>query len=96
MATPEEEADPVAVQRQIEKAVRQLEKAGHSRGILWMERSLFAFAGMGAAAAGAALPPFGWLFTALSALGIGVATVVTRGGSANRVRLSAALAVEPC
>ena len=35
--------------------------------------------GYGAAAAGAyALPEYGWLFTALSSLGISVATVVTR------------------
>lgn len=81
MSEPDKEADPVAVQQQIEKAVQRLERAGHSRGILWMERSLLAFAGMGAAAAGEyALPHYGWLFTALSGLGIGVATVVTRAG----------------
>ena len=46
-----------------------------------MERSLWAFAGVGAAAAGAyALPQYDWLFAALSALGISVATVVTRAG----------------
>ena len=76
-----DEADPVVVQLQIEEAVQRLERAGHSRGILWTERSLWAFAGMGAAAAGAyALPQYGWLFTVLSSLGISVATVVTRAG----------------
>jgi hypothetical protein len=83
MSEPGGEADPVAVQQQIEEAVQRLERAGHSRGILWMERSLWAFAGLGAAAAGAyALPLYGWLFTALSGLGISVATVVTRAGVA--------------
>jgi hypothetical protein len=81
MSEPGDEADPVAVQQHIEKAVQRLERAGHSRGILWMERSLWAFAGVGAAAAGAyALPHYDWLFTALSGLGISVATVVTRAG----------------
>jgi hypothetical protein len=79
---PGHEADPVAVQQHIEKAVKRLERAGRSRGILWMERSLWAFAGLGAAAAGAyAAPDYGWLFTALSGLGISVATVVTRAGA---------------
>jgi len=81
MSTPDDEADPVAVQQQIEKAVQRLERAGHSRGILWVKRSLLAFAGMGAAAAGTyTSPQYGWLFTALSSLGISVATVVTRAG----------------
>lgn len=81
MSEPGDEADPVAVQQHIEKAVQRLERAGHSRGILWIERSLWAFGGLGAAAAGAyALPHYGWLFTALSGLGISVATVVTRAG----------------
>jgi hypothetical protein len=81
MSEPGDEADPVAVQQQIEKAVQRLERAGHGRGILWIERSLWAFAGMGAAAAGRyALPQYGWFFTALSSLGISVATVVTRAG----------------
>jgi hypothetical protein len=81
MSEPGDEADPAAVQQQIEKAVQRLERAGHSRGILWMERSLWAFGGMGAAAAGAyALPHYGWLLTALSSLGISVATVLTRPG----------------
>lgn len=81
MSTPGDEADPVAVQQQIEKAVHQLERAGHGRGILWMERSLWAFAGIGAAAAGAYAPThYNWLFNALSSLGISVSTVVTRAG----------------
>ena len=81
MSEPSDEANPVAVQQQIEKAVLRLERAGHGRGILWMERSLWAFAGMGAAATGAhALPQYDWLFAALSGLGISVATVVTRAG----------------
>jgi len=81
MSEPGDEADPVAVQQQIEKAVLRLERAGHGRGILWMQRSLWAFSGMGAAAAGAYAPPqYGWLFTALSSLGISVATVATRAG----------------
>jgi hypothetical protein len=78
---PAGEADPVQVQRKIKKAVRQMEKAGSSRGILWLERSLWALAGLGAAAAGKyALPTDDWLFAALSGLGISVATVVTRTG----------------
>lgn len=77
---PGDEADPVAVQQHIEKAVQRLERAGHSHGILWMERSLWAFTGMGAAAGAYALPHYSWLFTALSSLGISVATVVTRAG----------------
>jgi hypothetical protein len=81
MAEPGDEADPVAVQQQIQKAVQRLEQAGHARGIIWLKRSLWAFAGMGAAAAGAyALPHYGWLLTALSGLGISVATVTTRTG----------------
>ncbi|MGH3224354.1 MAG: hypothetical protein ACRDPY_37670 [Streptosporangiaceae bacterium] len=81
MSEPGDEADPLVVQKQIEKAVLQLERAGHHRGILWIKRSLWAFAGMGAAAAGAHAPPqYNWLFTALSSLGISVATVVTRAG----------------
>lgn len=81
MSEPGDEADPVVVQRQIEKSVRRLERAGQGRGILWMERSLWVFAGLGAAAAGVyALPHDAWLFTALSGLGISVATVITRAG----------------
>lgn len=81
VSEPGDEADPVVVQQQIEGAVQRLERAGHSHGILWAERSLWAFAGMGAAAAGVyALPQYGWLSTALSGLGISVATVVTRAG----------------
>ena len=53
MSGPGDEADPAAVQQQIEKAVQRLKRAGHGRGILWTERSLWAFAGLGAAAAGA-------------------------------------------
>jgi len=81
MSEPGDDADPVAVQQQIEKAVLRLERAGHGRGILWMERSLWAFAGMGAAAAGVyASPEYGWLFSTLSSLGISIATVITRPG----------------
>ena len=81
MSEPGDEADPAAVQREIQTAVQRLERAGHSRGILWMKRSLWAFGGMGTAAAGAfALPQYAWLLTALSGLSISVATVVTRPG----------------
>lgn len=81
MAEPGDHADPAAVQLHIEKAVQRLEQAGRARGILWLKRSLWAFAGMGAAAAGAYAPPqYGWLLSALSGLGISVATVVTRTG----------------
>jgi hypothetical protein len=38
MSEPGDEADPVAVQQHIEKAVQRLERAGHDRGILWMKR----------------------------------------------------------
>ena len=81
MSEPGEEADPAALQQQIETAVQRLQRVGHSCAILWTERSLWAFGGMGAAAAGAyALPDYGWLLTALSSLGISVAAVVTRPG----------------
>lgn len=79
MSGPGDDADPLAIQQHIEKAVQRLERAGHGRGILWMERSLWAFVGIGAAAAGAyGLPHESWLFNALSSLSISVATVVTR------------------
>jgi len=79
MSQPGDEADPIAVQQHIEKAVQRLERAARGRGILWLKRSLWAFAGMGAAATGAyALPQYDWLLTALSGLGIGIATVVAR------------------
>lgn len=85
---PASESDPAQVQREIEKAVKQikksvqqLEKAGHSAGIVWLKRSLLVLGGLGAAAAGAyLLPVYAWLFTALSGLGIGAATAVTRAG----------------
>lgn len=66
MSEPDDEADPMAVEQQIEKAVMRLERAGQSRGILWVQRGLCVFAGMGAAAAGAyAAPNYEWLFSAL-------------------------------
>jgi hypothetical protein len=76
-----------SVSRQkIEKAVQRLERAGHDRGIVWMKRSLWVLAGIGAAAAGVyALPAYAWLLTALSSLSIGVSTVVTRDGGSNEV-----------
>ncbi len=84
---PASEADPSQAQeieqavQQIEQAVKRLERAGHGSGILWLKRSLWVLGGLGAAAAGVyALPLYAWLFTALSGLGIGVATVVTRTG----------------
>jgi hypothetical protein len=81
MSEPDDEADPIAVQQQIEKAVMRLQRAGQSRGILWVQRGLCVFAGMGATAAGAyAAPHYEWLFSALSGLGISVAPVVTRAG----------------
>ena len=51
--------------RQIEKAAKRLDKARHSTGITWLQRSLWALGGLGAAAAAG---PAGsaWLFTALS------------------------------
>jgi hypothetical protein len=57
MSEPDDEADPMAVQQQIEKAVMRLERAGQSRGILRAQRGLCVFAGMGAAAAGAHAAP---------------------------------------
>jgi hypothetical protein len=85
---PASEADPAQAQeeiakavQQIKKAVQRLEKAGHSNGIIWLKRSLWVLGGLGTAAAGAyLLPLYGWLFTALSGLGIGAATAVTRPG----------------
>ncbi len=85
---PASEVDPAhakseiekAVQ-QIKKAVRRLEKAGRSRDIVWLKRSVWVLGGVGAAATGAyLLPLYAWLFTALSGLGIGAATAVTRSG----------------
>jgi hypothetical protein len=73
--------DPASIQDEIKKAVRRLEKAGHSRGILWLKRSLWVFVGMGAAAAGAhGLPQDDWLFTTLAGLSINAATTVIRAG----------------
>lgn len=64
--------------RTIEKAVKQLNKASRSSDITWVERSLWALGGLGLAGAAASAGPLGWLFTALSGLGIGISTVVTR------------------
>lgn len=44
------EPNPASVQKGMEKAARRLEKAGRSCGILWLKRSLWVVAGMGAAA----------------------------------------------
>jgi hypothetical protein len=80
-ADPVSEADPARVQRKIKRAVRQMEHAGRSRGIVWVKRSLWALGGLGAAAiAHYELPTYDWLLTVLSGLGISVATVVTRPG----------------
>jgi len=74
------EAIEKAVQ-QIKKAVQQLEKAGYSSGMVWLKRSLLVLGGMGAAAAGAFVPPvYAALFMALSTLGIGTVPAVTRTG----------------
>ena len=80
---PVDKTDPVSIQKDIEKRVQRLEKAGHSLGIVWLKRSLWVFAGIGAAAAGAyTLPHYDWLFATLSGLGVNVATAVTRPGVA--------------
>ena len=88
---PDEVADPARACAEIEKAlqqirqaVRQLEKAGHGSGIVWLKRSLLVLGGLGAAAGSVAVPPlFAALLVALSSLGIGAATVVTRPGVSN-------------
>lgn len=73
--------DLVSVQKDIKKGVQRLEKAGRSLGIVWLKRSLWVFAGIGTAAAGAyALPHYDWLSGTLSGLGINVATAITRPG----------------
>jgi hypothetical protein len=78
---PTREADPVAVQEEIKKAVRQLEKAGDQNGIVWVKRSLLVLGAIGAAAAGTfLLPEANWLLTTLAGLGMGVSTVVARPG----------------
>lgn len=46
------DADPASMQDEIKKAVQRLEKAGRSRRILWLKRSVWVLASMGAAAAG--------------------------------------------
>jgi hypothetical protein len=67
--------------RQIKKAVRQMEKAAHRNGIVWLKRSLLVLGGLGVAGASAFVPPvFAALLMAVSALGIGVAPAVTRTG----------------
>ena len=81
-------ADPAQARAEIEKAVqqirqavRQLERAGHGRKIVWRKQSLLVLGGLGAAAGSVAVPPlFAALLVALSALGLGAATVVTRPG----------------
>ncbi len=88
---PAEVADPAIACAEIEKAlqqirhaVRQLEKAAHGSGIIWLKRSLLVLGGLGAAAGSVAVPPmFAALLVALSGLGIGAATVVTRPGVSN-------------
>lgn len=88
---PAEVADPAEECAEIEKAlqqirqaVRQLEKASHGSRIVWQKRSLLVLGGLGAAAGSVAVPPlFAALLVALSALGIGAATVVTRPGVSN-------------
>lgn len=67
--------------RHIQKAVAQLEKAGHGNGILWLKRSLWVLGGLGVAAAATAVPPlYAALFMTLSSLGVGVTTTLTRPG----------------
>lgn len=74
------EAVEIAVQR-IKKAVQKLEKARHSGGIVWLKRGLLVLGGLGAASAAAFVPPMAaGALTAVSALGIGVAPIVTRTG----------------
>lgn len=67
--------------RSIERSVQQLEKAGHGSGIVWLKQSLLVLGAFGAAAASTVVPPlYAALFLALSALGIGASTTVTRPG----------------
>lgn len=80
MSQGDNEADPVAVRRHIEKSVERLERSGRDHGILWLKRSLWALVGIDAAGAGTLAPHYSWVFNALSSLGISVATVVTRPG----------------
>lgn len=75
-------ADPARLQDDIKKAVRRLEKAGRSRKIVWLKRSLWVLASMGLAAAGAhLLPQDDWLFGTMADLGINVATADIRTGA---------------
>lgn len=61
--------------------MRQLEKAGHGDGIVWLKRSLLVLGGLGVAGASALVPPvFAALLMAVSALGISVVPAVTRPG----------------
>lgn len=78
---PTGQADPVAVQKKIKKAVGQVEKAGHGDNITWVKRSLLVLGAIGAAAASTyLLPGAAWLLNTLAGLGTGVSTVVTRPG----------------
>jgi len=83
-ADPAQVRDPIEeTVRRIKKAVRQLEKAGHSSNISLLKGSLIVL-GLGAAAASLVVPPlWGPLLLALSSLGIGFAPTVTRAGVTN-------------
>lgn len=82
-ASPRQETDEIEKSvKHIRKAVQELEKAGHSRGIPWVRRSVWVLGGLSAAVASTAVPPiYTALLAALSGLGVSVGTTITRQGT---------------